>query len=383
MSAVKCLVSLFTFCLGVVNTMKTDKLFQSRGVGTSTVGNVKDLILTLFLSFFPLAGLVFHIGCLIMISTIAVFSWSWTEETAEPHHLCFLAPFLPFILAALIQLALFQKYVKPISARDQRFAFLSLIIPVRIFLVKNKERAFKYYTLSVTNVWGSVLLSFLILIAAIFNLPEKEDTDRQLLLMAVEVVLPQLLWEIHLMLFASMLLWYFVISPSLETDHFCPDYQNLQDRMATFPFYWSYTFCNLLLRERLYIEKLELNHDPELSQWTDLLCAMQNRDIQDSEADNSEISGRSLPMEGNSKEHINLAVLSQIDESTKVRADLVNRIMLDILDKATAHHFSASGFFYSHPRMTGLQVLQSSKVVMNSLAKPPPGNLLQLWPCSG
>ena len=342
-----------------------DKLFQSRGVGTSTVGNVKDLILTLFLSFVPLAGLVFHIGCLIMISTIAVFSWSWTEETAEPHHLCFLAPFLPFILAALLQFALFHRYVKPRSASEQRFAFLSLIIPVRIYLVKNKERAFKYYTLSVANIWGSVLLSYLVLIVAIFNLPEKEDLDRQLLMMAVEVVLPQFLWEIHLMLFASMLLWYFVISPSLQTDHFCPDYQNLQDRMATFPFYWSYTFCNLLLGERLKIEKLEPNNEPEMSQWTDLLWPMQNREIQDSESDNSEISGRGLPMEGDSKECINLAVLNKIDESTKVRAYLVNRMMLDILDKATPHHFAMSGFFYSHPRMTGLQVLQSLKVVMN------------------
>ena len=248
MTAGKCLVSLLTFCLGVVNTMKTDKLFQTRGVGTSTVQNVKDLILTLLLSLVPLAGLVFHIGCLIMISTIAVFSWSWTGETPKPHHLCFLAPFLPFILAALLQFALFQKYVKPRSAREQQFAFLSLIIPVRIYLVKTKERAFKYYTLSVTNVWGSVLLSFLFLIAALFNLPETEDTEQQLLMMAVEVVLPKFLWLIHLMLIASMLLWFFVISPSLETDHFCPDYQNLQARTATFPFYWSYNFCNLLLR---------------------------------------------------------------------------------------------------------------------------------------
>ena len=128
---------------------------------------MKDLLLTLTLSVVPLAGLVFHIGFLIMTSTIPIFSWSWTDETPKPHHLCFLLPFLPFGLAFIGQFILFQKYVMPRSSEEQRIALLSLIIPVRVHLIKDKDKAFKYYTLSVSNIWGAVLLSFLFLIAAV------------------------------------------------------------------------------------------------------------------------------------------------------------------------------------------------------------------------
>ena len=137
-----------------------------------------------------------------------------------------------------IQFLLFQKYVRPKSADEQRFAFLSVIFPVRIFLIRNQATAFKYYTLSLLNISGSLLLSSIFLIAAVYNLTEKEDPHHQLLLLVVEFFLPHLLWEVHLMLTASMLLWYFVISPSLETDHLCPDYHDIHYRIASFPFYW-------------------------------------------------------------------------------------------------------------------------------------------------
>lgn len=78
-------------------------------------------------------------------------------KTPKPHHPCFLASFLPFLLAALLQFALFQKYVWP-----------------------RNPRSFKYYILPVTNVWGAVLLSFFLLIAAVYNLPEREDSEQQL-----------------------------------------------------------------------------------------------------------------------------------------------------------------------------------------------------------
>ena len=355
-TAVKCLLSLVTFCLGVLNTMKTDKISEKRGVRTSTVQKIKEFILTLFLTVVPLAGLVFHVGCLVLISTIAIFSWSWTEETPEPHHICFLLPFLPFCLAFVVQFLLFQKYVKPRNAKEQRFAFLSLILPVRIFLVKNRDRAFKYYTLSVSNIWGSVLMSLLLLIAAVANLSGTEDSDRQLLVMAVEVVLPQFLWAIHLMLVASMLLWYFVIYPGIQTDHFCPDHQSFQDRIATFPFYWSHHFCNLLLRERLKIEGLEQTSEPGLSEWADLLCEIQTQEGKDTEG-KPETSRRCLSMEESSKELTNFEVLNETNETSTVRAEnLVKRMMLDIKDTATPHHLASEGFFYSHPRMTGLQV---------------------------
>ena len=96
LTTAKCLLSLLTFCLGLVNTMKTDRLQEKRGVGTSTFKNVRDLVMTVILSVIPLAGIVFHIGFLIMTSMIAVFSWSWTEESPQLHHFCFLLPFLPF-----------------------------------------------------------------------------------------------------------------------------------------------------------------------------------------------------------------------------------------------------------------------------------------------
>ena len=56
-------------------------------------------------------------------------------------------------------------------------------------------------------------------------------------------------------------------------------------------------------------------------------------------------------MEESSKELTNLEVLNETNESSTVK-----RIMLDIKDTATPHHLASEGFFYSHPRMTGLQV---------------------------
>ena len=340
----KCLLSLLTFSLGIVNMMKTDRLFEKRGVGTSAFRNIKGLLLTITLSVVPLAGLVFHIGYLIIISTITVFSWSWTDETPKPHHLCFLLPFLPFGLAFIGQFVLFQKYVMPRSSEEQRFAFLSLIIPVRVHLIKNKDKAFKYYTLSVSNIWGAVLLSFLFLIAAVAMLTEEEDSGRQLLIMAAEVVFPHVVWEVHFMLTISMLLWYFVISPSLTSHHFCPDYQNIQDRLATFPFYWSNHFCNMLLQERLNIKKDEENGQH-------LLCINPNEETQN-KGDSSE--------EVESMRHFNMDVITEIDESSSAGDELMNSLISEIKDNATPQHFASSGFFYSHPRMTGLQVSKSS-----------------------
>ena len=304
---------------------------------------MKDLLLTLTLSVVPLAGLVFHIGFLIMTSTIAVFSWSWTDETPKPHHLCFLLPFLPFGLAFIGQLVLFQKYVMPRSSEEQRFAFLSLIIPVRVHLIKDKDKAFKYYILSVSNIWGAVLLSFLFLIAAVAMLTEEEDSGRQLLIMAAEVVFPHVVWEVHFMLTISMLLWYFVISPSLTSDHFCPDYPNIQDRLTTFPLYWSNHFCNMLLQERLNIKKGKENGQ-------DLLCINPNQETQN-KGDSSE--------EVESMRHFNMDVITEIDESSSAGDELMNRLISEIKDNATPQHFASSGFFYSHPRMTGLQVSKS------------------------
>ena len=276
MATTKCVISLLTFCLGVFNMMKMDKLNEKRGVRTSTAQNVKDLLLTLFLTIVQLAVLVLHICLLVLLSMMTVFSWSWTDETPESRHLCFLLPFLPFCLASILQFLLFQKYVRPKSADEQRFAFLSVIFPVRIFLIRNQATAFKYYTLSLLNISGSLLLSSIFLIAAVYNLTEKEDPHHQLLLVVVEFFLPHLLWEVHLMLTASMLLWHFVISPSLETDHLCPDYHDIHCRIASFPFYWS---CNDHLEGRLKssTDLKETSH-PELPEQLELMNVIQNQE---------------------------------------------------------------------------------------------------------
>ena len=231
----------------------------------------------------------------------------------------------------------------PRSSEEQRIAFLSLIIPVRVHLIKDKDKAFKYYTLSVSNIWGAVLLSFLFLIAAVAMLTEEEDSGRQLLIMAAEVVFPHVVWEVQ----SWCILWYFVISPSLKSDHFCPDYQNIQDRLATFPFYWSNHFCNMLLQERLNIKKGKENGQ-------DLLCINLNLETPNKGGTSEEVE---------SMRHFNMDVITEIDESSPEGDELMNRLISEIKDKATPQHFASSGFFYSHPRMTGLQISKSSFLV--------------------
>ena len=183
MATTKCVISLLTFCLGVFKIMKMDKLNEKRGVHTSTSQNVKDLLLTLFLTIVQLAVLVLHICLLVLLSMMTVFSWSWTDETAQLHHYLFLLPFAPFLLSVLPQFLLFRKYVRPSSASELSFAFLSVIIPVRIYLIKDQGKAFKYYILSHANIWSSAVLSFLTLLAVMYNLPPSEDKDHHLFIL--------------------------------------------------------------------------------------------------------------------------------------------------------------------------------------------------------
>ena len=131
---------------------------------------MKEMILTILLLFVPLLVLIVYVGSLYVVATIAVFSWSWTGESAQPHHYLFLLPFAPFLLSVLPQFLLFRKYVRPSSASELSFAFLSVIIPVRIYLIKDQGKAFKYYILSHANIWSSAVLSFLTLLAVMYNL---------------------------------------------------------------------------------------------------------------------------------------------------------------------------------------------------------------------
>ena len=47
-------------------------------------------------------------------------------------------------------------------------------------------------------------------------------------------------------------------------------------------------------------------------------------------------------------------------KSASTEDDIIKGIMDEIKDSATPHHFASSGFFYSHPRMTGLEVLKAT-----------------------
>ena len=47
-------------------------------------------------------------------------------------------------------------------------------------------------------------------------------------------------------------------------------------------------------------------------------------------------------------------------KSSSTEDDIIKGIMDEIKDSATPHHFASSGFFYSHPRMTGLEVLKAT-----------------------
>ena len=79
----------------------------------------------ILLLFVPLLVLIVYVGSLYVVATIAVFSWSWTGESAQPHHYLFLLPIAPFLLALLVQFLLFREYVKPSTASELSFAFLN------------------------------------------------------------------------------------------------------------------------------------------------------------------------------------------------------------------------------------------------------------------
>ena len=332
--------------------MQMDQLFQKRGLHSSMGRKVKEVIMTISLSFVPLVALVLYVVSVIGISMIVLFSWSWTEETAQPHHYLFLLPFAPFFLVVLLQFLLFREFVKPSTARDLRFAFLSVIIPVRIYLIKDKARAFKYYILSLANIWSSAILSFLILIAVMYNLPPSEDLDHHMFTMALEVFFPLFLWGIHLMLTSSLLLWYFVISPNLDNPHSFPDYQDFSIRLSSFPFYWSFHICDLILQERLKNQSCGGNFEVSQQEWNLLQRVLNEQRTQDTEK-NPEIS-----IDDMIREYGPTVLLGQVDRESRPQENRLTKIkiMVEILDGASPHDFANVGFFYSHPRMTGLQV---------------------------
>ena len=129
--------------MGVMSIMKTDKLLMRKDVKRTTSGrNIREVLLTVMFSFNMLLVPVVHYALITLLSGISIFSWSYVDKTVQPHHFLFLLPFLPFLLAILVQFALYQKYVKPVTPMEQWFAFLSIYIPSRVYLIKNKRQAF-------------------------------------------------------------------------------------------------------------------------------------------------------------------------------------------------------------------------------------------------
>ena len=160
------------------------------------------------------------------------------------------------------------------------------------------------------------------------------------------------------MLTSSLLLWYFVISPNLSNPHGVPDYEDFSIRLSSFPFYWSFHICNLILQERLRNQPSEGESDFEVSQqeWSLLHQIVQERKRQDTEhrpQTSIEDMLRSFDLlSGTDRE---LQAKENLLRISGVKEDLF-KIMVDILNSATPHDFANAGFFYSHPRMTGLQV---------------------------
>ena len=195
------------FANGVENLFLMDRHFQRRAVRTSFGKASVERLFTVVLAFFMLLFPIIHIACLHLSAGITVFSWSLTGETAQLRHYLFLLPYLPSILALFAQAFLFQHYVKPETAEDQWYALLSLFVPVRIFLIKDKEKAFSYYMLSTAVTSFTIICGWVIFTFVVWNLPEEEDSEKGFLLFCLEVILPIALHFTILIVVLSLLLW--------------------------------------------------------------------------------------------------------------------------------------------------------------------------------
>ena len=231
--------------------MKMDKLFRRRAVRTSFGQNIREIFLTVFFSFVMLFVPICVFAILILLSSVAIFSWSYTQRSIQAHHYLFLLPYLSLLQVVLVQFLLYQNYVKPSTPRDQWFAFLSMLIPLRIYLIEDKRQAFIYHVSSTINSCSCILLSSLLLLIAIFYQPDEEDPNNGFFIFMLELPVPLILYFVLAVLVASLLHWYMVISPNFSTPHFTPDYEMLEVRLASFPSFWSYGFCNLVLKEKL------------------------------------------------------------------------------------------------------------------------------------
>lgn len=87
-------------------------------------------------------------------------------------------------------------------------------------------------------------------------------------------------------------------------------------------------------------------------EWNLLQRVLNEQRTQDTE-DTPEIS-----IDDMIREYGPTVLLGQVDRESRPQENRLTKIkiMVEILDGASPHDFANVGFFYSHPRMTGLQV---------------------------
>ena len=178
------------FANGVANLFAMDRHFQRRAIRTSFAKGLVERLVTVVLAFFMLLLPVIHLAILHLVVVVTVLSWSITGDTAQPHHYLFLLPYLPSILALAAQIHLFQSYIRPNTAEDQWYALLSLFVPIRVFLIKDLDKAFTYYMLSVASTSLTIICGWVIFTWVVWNLPAEEDFEKGFFIFCIEVILP-------------------------------------------------------------------------------------------------------------------------------------------------------------------------------------------------
>ena len=88
-------------------------------------------------------------------------------------------------------------------------------------------------------------------------------------------------------------------------------------------------------------------------------CTNQNQEILKTGQCKVDICESGASEEAESEGHPNTNT-DETYKSASIGNDIMKGIMNEIKDSATPHHFASSGFFYSHPRMTRLEVLKAT-----------------------
>ena len=322
------------------------------------------LTLTSFMSFLP----ILYISFMILFSIMIISSWSWTDEEPEARHYLFLLPFLPLVLIPLFQFILFQRFVKPKTAREQWFAFLSIIIPVRVYLIKDVNQAYKYFLASSLNICLTLPVSWALLLFAISNLSEIEDPDNGFLTFMFEVPTPLIFYFILHFFIASRLIWYLVIAPDFATVHSMPDFQPAEERLASFPCFWNFKFQNFLMQEvtdlninfkdlsnvsfteseMVFLENVAKERIEDNVSKEDIEQFVESQDL----TPHMEFSALSKAIVNTQRPTLNIKFPYNEILSKNLRH--IHR-MTWILDNFNARNYAKKGFFYCHPRMTRLQ----------------------------